>query len=317
MNRTAGKIFYFALAACTACTGLAYGEAGLTAAPALNAPLGARSSGMGRAFTAVMGGAESLNYNPGALAFEKGFSITASYLRGFEDVGHGFIAAPLPLGPLVLTPGFMYFSGGDINLNLSDGTTGKVNAENDRAVYASAACKLGGRLGVGLTAKHVRVELAETASAAALLWDFGALYSAGRGVTLGAAYLNSGGGFRFEQAADPAPAVKRLGAAWLVEINPPNLMDPSADLTYSEAIFSADWTGYYKDKGYYQAGMELNMTMSLGLIVSFRTGYLFDRPAEGLTLGFGIAGRDLAFDFSFSPAKAMNTRQQAGLTYKF
>lgn len=317
MTGTATLKLCLALAALAAAAAPASAEPGLTAAPSLNAPLGARSAAMGQAFTAVMGGAESLNYNPGALAFERRISVTASHLRGFEDMGHSFIAAPLPLGPLVLTPGYMRFDAGDISLNLSDGTRGKVNAETDSAVYASAALKAGSKLGLGVTAKHVRVELAETASASALLWDLGALYSPGGGFTFGAALMNSGGEFTFEQAGDPAPSSRRLGAAWRAVIDPPNLLDPSTDLVYSDAVLTADWVGYSKDKGYYQAGAELNMQMSLGLTMSLRAGYLFGRPAEGLTFGFGFAARKWSFDFSFDTAKEMNARQQAGVGYRF
>ncbi|MCM2268034.1 MAG: PorV/PorQ family protein [Elusimicrobiales bacterium] len=311
MRHTAALLLLLTLAAPAAA------EPGLTAAQSLTAPLGARSAAMGQAFTAVAGGAESLNYNPGALAFSRGFSVTASYLRGFDDAGHSFIGAPLALGAVVLTPGYMHFNAGDIDLNLSDGTTGKVNAETDSAVYACAAWRLGGRLGLGATVKSVRLELAETATASSMLYDFGALYSAGRGLTFGAALLNTGRGFKFEEASDPAPALKRLGAAWQVEINPPNLLDPSTDLVYSDAVLSADWISPYKDRGYYQAGAELNMEMTMGLLVSLRAGYLFDRAAEGMTFGFGFAGKKLALDISFDTGKELNARQQAGLTYKF
>lgn len=317
MSKNAARIFCLTLAAWAACGGRASGEAGRTAAPSLNAPLGARAAAMGQAFTGVPGGGESLNYNPGALAFVTGFSVTASYMRGFADTGHGFIAAPLKFGHLVLTPAYMHFNGGDLHLNLTGGVTGKVNAETDSAVYASGAYRIDERLGVGLTAKRASVELAETVSASAMLYDLGALYSAGHGLTLGAAWLNTGGSFRFENAGDPAPAVKRLGAAWRVEINPPNLLDPSTDIIRSDALFTADWSKPYREQGYWQAGAELNMEMALGLVLSLRSGYLFDRPAEGLTFGFGLAANRWTFDFSFGSAKEMNSRQQAGVSYKF
>lgn len=317
MTKTALKIISLSLAAWAACAGSSVAEPGLTAAPSLNAPLGARSAALGQAFTAVPGSPESLNYNPGALAFADGYSVTASYLRGFEDVGHSFLAATLKFGPLVLTPGYMHFNAGDIALNLTGGVTGKVNAETDSAVYASAAYRFSQRFGAGATLKRVRIELAETASASAMLFDAGALYSPGAGFTLGAALMNSGGGFKFEEASDPAPAVKRLGAAWRVEINPPNLLDPSTDLTHSDAMFTADWIGAYKDRGYFQMGAELNMEMRMGLTVSLRSGYQFDRPAEGLTFGLGFAANKWAFDFSFDTGKEMNARQQAGVSYKF
>lgn len=317
MKKPSATLFCLSLALCAACAGRAAADSGLTAAPALNAPMGARPAALGQAYTGVPGGAESLNYNPGALAFVRGLSVSAAYLRGFEDSVHGFIAAPFKFGALVLTPGYLYFTGGDIDLDLTGGTTGKVKAEEDRTAYASAAYRLSERLGLGFTLKHTRIVLAEAASASALNYDFGALYVLESGLSLGASYMNTGSGFKFEEKRDPAPAVKRLGAAYRLEINPPNLLDKSADLVFCEALFSADWIGLHKDKGYYQAGAELKMGMTRDLTMDLRAGYLFNRPEEGVTFGFGLFRDKWSFDYSLGAAKDLNSRQQASLGYKF
>ncbi|HOI41930.1 MAG TPA: PorV/PorQ family protein [Elusimicrobiales bacterium] len=300
-----------------ACAAPAAAEPGRTAAPFLNASLGARSAAMGQAFTAVAGGGESLNYNPGALAFEERVSVSASYLRGFGGVEHGFAAVPLPLGAFVLTPGLMYFDAGNMYLNLSNGFKGDVDAEKDRAVYASAAWRPCGRLGLGATLKHVRVELAETASASELLYDAGLLFRAGRGLSFGAALLNSGGEFTFETDGDPAPMVGRLGAAWRVEFTPPNLLDKDADLVYFATLLTADMVKPREEDAYYQAGLELDMDMAVGLLMKLRFGYLFDRPAEGFVFGVGFGDGGWSLDLSFDTGKEMDARQQATLGYRF
>jgi len=317
MKKPAAAIFYISLALCAAGAGRAAAEAGLTAAPVLNSPMGARSAALGQAFTAVPGDAESLNYNPGALAFAAGRTVSADYLRGFDGGGYSFIAAPLKFGNFVFTPGYLHFNSGEMDLNLTGFAPRKVTAETDSTVYASAAYRLGKRLGLGATAKRTRIELAETASASAVNYDFGVLYAMDNGLSLGASYMNSGGGYKFEERSDPSPAVKRLGAAYKLKVNPPNLLEPSTDLVYCEALFSADWIDVYKDKSYYQAGAELDMEMTMGLTVSFRAGYLFDRPEETMTFGFGLRGSRWAFDYSLGSAKEMSARQQAGLGYKF
>lgn len=300
-----------------ALTAPAFAGPGLTAAPSLNAPLGPRSFAMGQAFTAVKGGGESVGYNPGALAFSKGYAVTAAYMRGFKDVGHGLIAAPLNFGRLTVTPSYLYFNGGEIDLNLSDGTTGKVNAETDTAAGVSAAWLVSPVLGVGATAKRVRVELAETASAAAMVYDIGALLDAGGGFSFGAALMNSGGSFKFEQDGDPSPAVTRLGAAFLSAINPPNLLDPDTDIIDSEMLLTADWIRPAEEKGYLQCGLDLAMKLGAGVTTSLRFGYLFNRPAEGFTLGFGVDTGRWSFDVALGSPKEMNARQQAGASYRF
>ncbi|OGS13049.1 MAG: hypothetical protein A2285_06910 [Elusimicrobia bacterium RIFOXYA12_FULL_57_11] len=317
MTKPAATIFCLSLALGAAGAPRAAAEAGLTAAPALNAPMGARSAAMGQASAAVPGSAESLNYNPGALAFTPGSNIFASYLSGFDYTGHGFMAAPLKFGAFVFTPGYLYFNGGSMNLNLSDGTTGKVTAEDDRTAYASGAWRPVKRLGLGATLKHTRIVLAETASASALNYDFGALYVLDGGLSLGASYMNSGGGFKFEEKADPAPAVRRLGAAYRLELTPPNLLDPSTDLVFCEVLFTADWAGIYRERGYYQAGAELKMGMPMNLTLDLRAGYLLGRAAEGMTFGLGLGRDKWTFGYSLGAAKEINTRQQASLGYKF
>lgn len=306
-----------ALLLLAACAAPAAAEPGLTAAPFLNAPMGARSSAMGQAFAAVPGGAESLNYNPGALAFEERFSVSASYMRGFGDVAHGFAAAPLPLGRFVFTPGLMYFNAGNMYLNLSSGVSGNVAAEVDTAAYASAAWRPTGRLGVGATLKYASLELAETASASALLYDAGVLYKAGRGFSLGASLMNAGGDFKFETVGDPPPTVQRLGAAWRVEFTPPNLLDKDADLLYCAALLTADRVKARDEDAHYQAGLELDMDMAVGVHMAVRAGYLLDRPAEGFVFGFGLSDGDWSLDLAFDTGKAMNARQQATLGYRF
>lgn len=317
MNKRGSTIFNLALALYAACAGRASAEAGLTAAAFLNAPLGARSAALGQAFTAVPGDVESLNYNPGALAFVPGSGVSASYLSGFNDAEHSFIAAPLKFGNLVLTPAYLHFTGGSMNLNLSDGTTGKVTAEDDRTIYISGAYRLRKDLGLGVTLKQTRSVLAETASASSLNYDFGALYKLGGGLSLGASLMNSGGGFKFEEKGDPAPAVQRLGAAYRVEMRPANLLDPSTDLLFCEAGFTADWISVYRDKGYYQAGVELSMGMSADLTLDLRAGYLFDRPGEGMTFGLGLRRNKWNFDYSLGTDKELSARQQVTLGYRF
>jgi len=317
MKKKTGRLLYLALALCAACAESAAAGPGLTAAPALNAPIGARSAALGQAFTAVPGDAESLNYNPGALAFAPGSAVSASYLRGFGGISQSFIAAPLKFKDLVLTPGYMYFSGGDMNLNLSDGTKGKVTAEADGTVYVSAAYLLDGRLGLGATAKRTRVELAETASASAMNYDLGALYALGGGFTAGASYMNTGQGLKFEKKGDPAPAVKRLGAAYKLKFEQPHLFDPGSEALSCDLMVTADRIDAYRDGTYYQAGAELTTQLIGDFDVSLRIGYLFDRPAEGLTLGFGLREGRMALAYYFGPSKEINARQQFSLTYMF
>lgn len=310
--RTAGALFLISLLAAPAAA-----APGLTGAQVLNTPIGARSSGLGRAFTAVPGDPEAVNYNPGALAFAEKIKLSATYMRGYLDGSYGLVSVPLPLGSFVLTPAYMFFNSGKMDLNLSDGTRATVTAEQDKVAYLSAGWRPVPTLGVGATVKRASLELAEAATATSLHYDLGVLYSAKNGLSLGAAYLNSGGKIKFEDSGDPPPTTRRLGASYKFAVNPPNLFDPGADITYSDMLLSVDWSRTDKEKGYYQGGAEANMTLAGGAVFTLRFGYLADRDSAGMTYGLGMAGRNWGLDCSFVPSDSLDTLSQATLNYKF
>lgn len=302
-------------ASCALCAG-AGAESGLTAAQILDTQIGARSAAMGRAFTAVPGGPESLGYNPGGLAFVRGRTLLAGYMKGFAGGGYGLLAAAIPAGRVVLTPGITYFNSGKMNISRSD-MNGQVTAEEDKVGYLSAALLPIRGLGVGIAAKYARLSLAETASASSFNYDVGALYGKEKGLSLGAAYLNGGGNIKFEEKGDPPPKTARLGAAYKVIFDPPNALDPSTDLRFCSLLFSADWVRVLKERGYYQAGGELMMGMPYGFSMSLRFGYMPGRTSEGTVFGVGFAGDKWAFDYSAAPSKTLGSRQQAAVAYLF
>ena len=297
--------------------GAAMAAAGLTGAPVLNTPIGARSSALGRAFTAVPGDAEAINYNPGALAFTSSANVSATYMSGFFGGSYGFLAAPVPLGTFTLTPAYLFYNSGTMNLNLSDGTKATVTAEEDKAGYLSAGWRPVPRLGVGATVKRVSTNLAQSASASSTHYDFGILYAAGNGLSFGASYLNSGGEIKFETNGDPPPRTKRLGASYKFDAAPPSLSDPDSSITRCDVLLSADWSRTDKEKSYIQAGLESDMTLWNGSVFTPRLGYLAGRSVGGVTLGLGLAWRNWTFACSFAPSAALETVSQATVGYKF
>lgn len=307
----------FPLAALLAAPGRARAEAGLTGAPILTRPIGARSSGMGRAFTAVPGGGESLMYNPAGTGFDTGHEVYTAYMNGFDGGSYGLVAAPLKLDTFVLTPAFLYYNSGEMNLNLSNGTRGAVTAELDKVIMLSGAFRPGPRLALGGTIKVTNISLAETASASAKHIDFGGLYRATERLTFGAASLNNGDSIKFEQQGSPAPSTLRAGAAYKFKLNPPNLLDRTADVTYSDVLLSADWCRTAKEQAYYQAGFEMNMELAGMVILRVRAGYLFDRQEEGATFGIGVRKGKWDFAFGYEAAKNLNARYPVSLSYQF
>jgi len=272
---------------------------------------------MGRAFTAVPGDPEAINYNPGALAFAQGVNVSATYISGLLDGSYGLLAAPVPVGMFVLTPAYLFFNGGPIDLNLSDGTKARVTAESDKVAYLSAGMRPIPELGVGVTLKRASLRLAEAASASSTHFDIGALYAMKNGLSFGAAYLNSGGDIKFEAQGDPPPRTKRLGASYKFDVNPANLFDRGADITYCNVLLAADWSRTDKENGFYQGGVESNMTLAGDLIFTIRLGYLAGRSSAGMTYGLGLSGKSWNLDCSFAPSATLDTVSQATAGYKF
>ncbi|HAH32103.1 MAG TPA: hypothetical protein DCL44_07305 [Elusimicrobia bacterium] len=310
-------LFFLFAAAFMFSIGRARAESGLTGAAILNRPIGTRSSGMGRAFAAVPGDAESVMYNPAGLGFVSGTGAYMSYMNGFGGGRYGFAAAPIKLKNFVLTPALLYYDSGKMNLDLSDGTSGSVTAELDKVGMISAAFKPLKNLAIGGTLKFTGINLAETASVSLRHYDFGLLYSMSKGFSFGAAVLNNGDAVKFVETSDPAPKTTRVGIAYKVELKPPNLMDSSADVSYSELVLTSDWSRVVNEKGYYQSGLELNMKMPYSMFLSFRVGYLMDRSEEGLTFGLSIRKDKWNFGFGCETSKDLDSRLPVSVSYEF
>ena len=107
------------------------------------------------------------------------------------------------------------------------------------------------------------------------------------------------------------------GAAYKYELNPPNLPDSSADVSYSDIILTLDWSRTAEEKGYYQSGFEMNMQMPRSVFLSLRVGYLMGRTEEGLTFGFGLKNKRWSFGLGFEAGKELDPRRPFSVSYEF
>lgn len=290
---------------------------GSTAAPVLNRPVGARSSGLGQAFTGMPADPESLMFNPAGAGFMERSRLYAAYMNGLGGGGYGFAAAPLKRGAFTVTPAFLYFNSGSMTLDIGGSPAGSVIAESDSVGMLSAAFSPAGWAALGCTVKYARVDLAEKASASGLFYDAGVMVSPARNLYLGASSLNNGGEMKFEDEGDPAPAALRAGASWRVELNPPNLLDRSTDLLYSDLVLSSDWSRIKGEKGAFRSGLEMNMKMPVGLTLSLRFGYLFGGDDGSLSFGLGVRNGPWRFDFGYEAARDLSPRLPAAVSWEF
>jgi hypothetical protein len=109
----------------------AAGQAGTTAGATLTRPLGSRAVAMAEAFTAVDGGMDSLSYNTAGLTGLKQPEFRADYTRGIVDDSFTFLGYGHKFKSVTAAAGLAYYDAGTINLNLSNGTTGKRRVQQD------------------------------------------------------------------------------------------------------------------------------------------------------------------------------------------
>lgn len=293
-------------------------EPGLTAAAFLQRTVGARSAGMGSAFAAVPGSMDSLQYNPAGLATLHKGSLSSTYINGFGGTDLGSVAYGHPFRWGTLAAGALYYNAGAIDLNLSDGTRGRVTAEEDMAWTLSYAATPIPRLDVGATYRFLRMELAETARATSSQGDFGAIWRTPLGgLSLGAAYQYLGPDIRFEDAGDPPPKTFRYGASYRFPALDPSRVDPSVDLQAFDMTLAADMVQTLHEKASPRAGAEFGLQPALMTRAALRFGWVFGRDAESFSFGVGLRQGRFSLDYAFGGTRALGNLQQVTLGFSF
>lgn len=306
-------------------------NAGVTAAPVLQVPLGARALGMGSAFTAVATDATALQYNPAGLARLNAQEADFTYIvgAGESSLQHLAYAGPTPLTGI---SGNGYTSGalslllsqsGTIEVNRlnSDGSLGSsqsLSAGSDMVLAGGYAERVGmtpfetadGTYNVdhflGVGGKYLRSTLAESYRATAYAADVGYLvHLPEAGWSFGLSGLNLGGKLRYVSQADPLPATGRAGVAWQGGV--PSVHNFIAALDGDYVLDEKAW--------HINAGVEYFWVKTYGL----RLGYRFHRADQGgLTIGVGYRwkGRVL-FDYAYDLGDLLGAAQRVTMSYRF
>jgi hypothetical protein len=166
----------------------------------------ARSRAMGELGVALLDGAGSLYYNPGAAAMNEEFSVAASYSRLYGDAGveHTYVAAVLPVGGSILGLSALMLNSGNLEPTREstpyggDPLYGDYMEWRSLAVGATVGRRLTDRLAVGATGKLVQDGL-DLAKAQWVAVDLGLTFETGvYGMRLGMAIQHIGGDARFE-----------------------------------------------------------------------------------------------------------------------
>ncbi|MBI4425594.1 MAG: PorV/PorQ family protein [Elusimicrobia bacterium] len=304
-------------------------NAGVTAAPILQIPLGARAAGLGGAFTAVADDVSTLHYNPAGLANLHHREASFMHLTGQEDQAIQYLAgeSPLPFTGLsgsgyATLGGSLLFSGsGALELNTTnpDGSLKEsrtVDAGGDFVATVGYAERVADtpfevpdssdhiEHFVGVSGKYVRSTLAETYSARAYAADLGYFARApGLGVSLGASVLNLGGRMRYLERGDPLPVTLRAGGAWSVPMPERHGLVWGSDFEYQ----------YYERLWFVNTGVEYSLFKQWAA----RAGYQFHRRLGGLTFGFGGQWKGWGIDYAWGYSPDLGDSHRFSFTFRF
>jgi hypothetical protein len=304
---------------------------GVTGAPVLQVPLGARALGMGGAFTAVATDATGLQYNPAGLARLNAHEVDFTYVAGAGEstLQHFAYAGPTPLtgisgnGYTSAAASLLLSQSGTIQVNKlnPDGSLGSsqsLSAGSDMVLSGGYAERVGmtpielkeGTYNIdhffGVGGKYLNSTLAESYHASAFAFDVGYLVHAPEtGWSLGLAGLNLGGKLRYVDVSDPLPATGRLGVAWQGGV--PSVHNVIAALDGEYLLNEKIW--------HVNAGVEYFWMKTYGM----RMGYQFNQGDQGgLTIGVGYRWKGrILFDYAYDIGDLLGSAQRVTLSYRF
>ncbi len=301
---------------------------------------GARASGMGEAFVALADDATAVYWNPAGLAFQTGSEITFMHCKWLPallgagaDMYYEFLAYRQYVPGLRGTLGgnITFFNMGEMNQTGESGPEiiGTFHSW-DLNVTLAYATKLNENLGLGVSARYIRSNLAPvgageekgTGIGNAFAVDIGVLWKMPfiRGLSFGANLSNLGPKITYIDAAqaDPLPTNLRLGFAYKALDSDYNKLTLCLDTNkllvvrhadgppdpFYKAIFSAWGDGSFNDQ-------MKRMISSIGAeyvynnMIFLRAGYYYDEEGKVQypSFGAGLQYSKFRFDFAYVAAE--------------
>lgn len=319
---------------------------GITGAPYLNIGMGARPSGMGEAYTAVVDNVDSTWWNPGALVKVENPQFGLMHNQNFGGTAYEYLAIGFPAeqlgldiwGTIGITALLVRVDDVEQTKEEPDGSGGwkySLAQESRKETYGAGGTVLGvsyswqaaKMLAVGATIKVINQKVAlEEGWIPAL--DIGILSNTNvKGFDIGVVFqnvsfmqLNSLG----KEAPDaPLPLNLKFGLAYKL----PRLFTPEND-PRDKFVFAMDAILPLKPANMpfrLHVGMEYGINLGDNFLkprVGYRfngQGFISDLGAlAGLTAGFGLSrnfeGVDVALDYAFIPYGILGSSHRVGLT---
>jgi len=261
--------------------------------------VGARSVGMGEAFTAVADDASAAVWNPGGLGQLTAVNALATYEAIGEGMGMGHASLALPAGPgsLAFTETALTYGSYDVR----DGFGQKIGTETPMDLALGVAYGianpgwLGGRGWSGLGVEYVR----EAAGDSSIAISAGSVIPVADRWTAGWALQH----FAPKKDGFSLPAALKLGGAW-------QAVDP-LKIALDVALPLAD------KEPWVAAGVEYAPFK----VAQLRVGYKLDNKSQGVTgttgvtAGIGFRLGAFGLDYAYQPFGDFTTSHRVSLVY--
>jgi hypothetical protein len=251
--------------------------------------VGARSLGMGEAYSAVGTDPSATYYNPAALASASVPQLLLMHKEWIQDTKTEFLAGSTVWGDLAAGVSVNSTSVDDIELRSLPGPPLSTFDARDAAIGVSAAYAIDPSVSVGITGKYLYEKILVDESSGFGI-DLGGLYQTPWGIRIAAVVGNLGSMNKLQQEAPVLPRFVRTGLAYEASI-------PSMDGTI---MLASDVVSYTEEKNsHLHLGGEFDYQHTIAARVGYQTGY----DAKSFSAGVGLRYEWLRFDYAFVPFK--------------
>lgn len=295
-------LILFLLSCSAAGTGFCANNAGTGAAAFLKLPVDARSAGMGEAVAGGAHGAMALFQNPAGLAgSETAFSFSHALL--VEDISYDVLGAAVPLGEAgVIGAGAQYLKYGSFDSLYNNGDPAGSLSPKDSAFAFGWGMPLNDDIMAGAAFKYIDSRISGSAATSSM--DLGFLIN-GEEVAVGFTAQNMGKGLKFNKESSPLPVNIKLGVyipyweSWKL----------AADFNFPKD--GAAWVGVGAEYAFI-----VKDTWTLFGRAGYNTAASDTDGLNGVSAGFGLSRKTLAFDYAFRTMGILGSTHHLGLSYR-
>lgn len=248
--------------------------------------VGARSTAMGEAFTAVAGDHSGVFYNPALFRSSQSHELMVTRKQWIAETSSEYLGATILGSDFHYAIAALSTSTNNIEVRTKPGPAeGTFNSRNF-SLGLSASFSIAENIDAGITGKFLYEKIfIDEASGYGV--DFGVLYNIDEQWRAGISVLNFGSMNELRAESSTLPATVRLGTSYGYSLTPEFFAIGAADV-----IKTID-----DDATHIHVGAEVSYNNLLALRAGYQTGY----EIKSFTAGFGIRYEILKFDYAFVP----------------